>query len=259
MNSSYAAYVDEAGDDGCTPKSSEWLILSAVVTNKATDARTLKTVFDSSRLVLNKSEQKPFHFRRLPHHQRVPYVSQIAGAPVAAITVLVNKQSVWRDRFSDRHRLYHYAIRLLVERISWLSRDRNGTISELMLSTRRGLSSSAVREYLDSLLANPKPSSARANEVRIAPGTMERTKVFTFENEEMLGLQMADAVASGFYNAVEARYGFIEARYARMLKPIVYNYRGRYRSYGLKFFPPPAEKLIETDPRLKWVVEDYSK
>jgi hypothetical protein len=121
------------------------------------------------------------------------------------------------------------------------------------------LSSSAVREYLNSLLANPKPSSAGANEVRIASGTMERTKVFTFPNEEVMGLQVADAVASGFYNAVEARYGFTEDRYARMLKPIVYNYRGRYQSYGLKFFPPPAEKLIETDLRLKWVVSDYSK
>lgn len=119
MNTSYIAYVDEAGDDGCTPKSSEWLVLSAVVTNKATDVPTMKTVFDSTRLVLNRSEQKPFHFRRIRHHQRIPYVSLIAGAPVAAITILVNKQSVWRDRFSDRHRLYHYAIRLLVERISW--------------------------------------------------------------------------------------------------------------------------------------------
>jgi len=44
-----------------------------------------------------------------------------------------------------------------------------------------------------------------------------------------------------------------------MLKPIVYNNRGRYRVYGPKCFPSPAEKLIETDPRLKWVVEDYSK
>jgi len=122
------------------------------------------------------------------------------------------------------------------------------------------MSYTAISEYLDSLIkAQLKLGSRRSSDVRIAPGTIDASKVRTFRHEGSRGLQVADAVASSFYNALEARYGFTEDRYARMLKPIVYNRRGQYRSYGLKFFPPPAEKLIETDPRLKWVVEDFPK
>jgi hypothetical protein len=86
---------------------SEWFVLSAVVIDKADEAATLKGLFDWVRLSLNKSEGKPLHFRKMSHHQRIPYVSQIAGAPLTAINIIVNKQSVWRERFDERHRLYH--------------------------------------------------------------------------------------------------------------------------------------------------------
>jgi len=62
MGSSFVAYVDEAGDDGCTAKSSEWFVLSAVVTEKANDTTTLKALFGSVRLALKKSEDRPLHF-----------------------------------------------------------------------------------------------------------------------------------------------------------------------------------------------------
>lgn len=233
-----------------------------MVIDKADEAATLKALFDWVRFALKKSEGKPLHFRKMSHHQRIPYVSQIAGAPLTAINIIVNKQSVWRERFDARHRLYHYAVRLLSERISWLCRDRKRSVGdgsvELVFSNRGGMSYTAIGKYLDSLI-DRRSKMSNAPDVRIAPGTIDGSKVRTFRHEESRGVQVADAVASSFYNALEAKYGFTEDRYARMLKPIVYNNRGRYRVYGLKFFPPPAEKLIETDPRLKWVVEDYSK
>jgi hypothetical protein len=41
MGCSFVAYVDEAGDEGFTSKkSSEWFVLSALVTDKADDAAT---------------------------------------------------------------------------------------------------------------------------------------------------------------------------------------------------------------------------
>ncbi len=60
--------------------------------------------------------------------------------------------------------------------------------------------------------------------------------IWAYSPMKRMGLQVADAVASGFYQAIEPQYGFTEDRYARMLRPIVFR-RGRHSSYGLKFIP----------------------
>lgn len=268
MGCSFVAYVDEAGDEGFNSKGSEWFVLSALVTDKVDENAMLEEVLNSVLLRLGKRKKKPLHFRKLSHHQRVPYIAQIAAAPVRAISILVHKPSLLkRETFNKEHRLYHYAVRYLVERVSWLCRDRkhsvgDGTV-ELVFSNRGGMSYTAISEYINSLVikAGQKEAGTLVHDIRIAAGTMDAGKVLTFSHGDRMGLQVADAVASGFYNALEARYGFTEDRYARMLKPILYNYRdrGSYRGYGLKFFPREAEKLIETDARLKWVVEEYPK
>src|ERR1700674_1880934 len=128
MSGSFVAYVDEAGDDGFTPKSSEWFVLSALITNKADHAATLQAFVDPVRIRLNKPVKKPLHFRKIRHHQKVPYIAQLAGASLAAINILVHKPSLSEpETFGEEHRLYHYAVRLLVERISWLCRDSKRT------------------------------------------------------------------------------------------------------------------------------------
>ena len=70
-------------------------------------------------------------------------------------------------------------------------------------------------------------------------------------------MQIADAVASSFFYAVQpSQYGFIEGRFARMLKPIVYHRDGRYPGFGLKFWPCEADATWQNDKRLNWL-EDY--
>ena len=266
MDSSFVAYIDESGDDGLTAKSTEWFVLSALVVSKADDAATLKAIIDPIRISLNRPLKAPLHFKDIKHHQRIPYIAQIAAARVRAINVLVHKPSLLEpETFGKEHRLYHYAVRLLMERVSWLCRDAKRKVGdgsvELVFSNRGGMSYKAISEYLDSLIANAglNIGGQPVYDIRIAKGTMSGENLFTFSHGKRMGLQVADAVASGLYNALQPKYGFTEDRYARMLKPVIYNYRGQYRGYGLKFFPPQAQNLIGNDPRLSWVVEDYPK
>lgn len=73
-----------------------------------------------------------------------------------------------------------------------------------------------------------------------------------------MGLQIADAVASGFFKAVEpSRFGHTEDRYARMLKGIVYHQERCYEGYGLKFWPQILEKALGTEERFRWFRELY--
>jgi hypothetical protein len=74
-----------------------------------------------------------------------------------------------------------------------------------------------------------------------------------------MGLQIADAVASGFFFAVnQSAYGFVEDRYARMLKDVVYHNNGRWNGYGLKFWPKECEPQLKTESHYKWLLDDYS-
>lgn len=70
-----------------------------------------------------------------------------------------------------------------------------------------------------------------------------------------MGLQIADAVASGFFKAVEpTSYGHTEDRYARMLKPVLYRKEGIRHGYGLTFCPQPSERAL-AEGRLSWFRE----
>jgi hypothetical protein len=126
MPCSYVVYVDESGDEGLTRRAgtSEWFVLSAVITRKCNDLETVKLV-DRVRTVLNRPLQKSLHFRDLRHEHRLPFVEAIARAPLRLVSVLVHKPSILEpERFRDTHRLYFYAVRFLMERVSWLCREK---------------------------------------------------------------------------------------------------------------------------------------
>lgn len=128
---SYRVYIDESGDEGFVfhsdgSGSSRWFVLSAVVVRKKNDLALVR-LLENVRVILRKTHKKELHFRDLKHEQRVPYVKQIATAHVKVISVLIHKPSL-RDpeKFqSEKFLLYRYASRYLLERVSWLCRDKH--------------------------------------------------------------------------------------------------------------------------------------
>jgi hypothetical protein len=58
------------------------------------------------------------------------------------------------------------------------------------------------------------------------------------EQSKLAGLQVADAVASGFHFALKRnRYGETETGYLPHLKPTLYRHKHAALGYGLKFWP----------------------
>src|SRR6266496_2764834 len=118
-------YIDESGDEGFLfgKGSSTWFVLSGVVTQKTTDLNTVKLV-DTVRTTLGRKDQEPLHFRNLKHEHRLPFLHQIAQADLKTVSVLIHKPSIRNvELFQQKYRLYFYAARLLLERISWYCRD----------------------------------------------------------------------------------------------------------------------------------------
>jgi hypothetical protein len=268
MASSFVAYIDEGGDEGFKKigaGSPEWFILSALVTKTDIDVATVK-IIDEIRKKLSKPAKKSLHFRKLKHHQKLPLIGMLAGADVRVMSVLVHKPCLLEpENFKDDGRLYHYSLRLLLERLSWYCRDAkrigigDGSV-DIILSNRGGMSLPAIRDYIDKLLNAGKVTlgGIPVFDIRLDPKVIKTDQVWTFSHGKQMGLQLADAVASSLLNAVEPRHGYTEDRYARMLKPITYKRGGRYLGYGLKFFPKEIQVKIPTEPRLQWVRDEYS-
>lgn len=265
MGASFQVYIDESGDDGFSfgAGSSEWFVLSAVITRSAEDPAAVKVVDTvRQRLGRDPEERKPLHFRDLRHEHRLVLVDEIARKPFRAVNVLVHKPSINEpETFRERYRLYFYAARYLLERVSWYCRDHRRASdpgdgsADLVFSNRGGMSYRELRDYLRLL-----ESQSGLSDVRVDWSAIRADQVQAFTPGKQMGLQVADAVASAFYHAVQAsQYGFAEDRYARMLRPVVYQYQGRYLGYGIKLWPGEVQARVSSDERLAWVKSEYEK
>lgn len=257
MKPSFRAYIDESGDEGFVfntdgSGSSKWLVLSALVTRRKTDLETVKLI-DRVRSKLGRAPRSPLHFRELKHEQRIPYVREIASAKVRTVSVLIHKPSITEpEKFqSEKYLLYRYASRMLLERVSWLCRDTrkegigNGE-AEIIFSNRSKMSYEELRNYLRTLKTKSDPLGVTIDWSVINPDTVR-----AINHEKLMGLQLADAVASSLYYAANKnRYGDSEPRYQEILRPTFYRHKGTALGYGLKFWPTDLANLLIDHPHL---------
>lgn len=243
MTASFTAYIDESGDEGFKflpgeKGSSRWLVLSAVVfrgSNALAPVRVLK----SARELLNKPPKYALHFRELRHEQRVAYTGVIAKEKFLTVSVLSYKPDIPNPESfqQERNLLYKYLTRLLVERISWLARDHlkpgdgDGT-AQLIFSDRAAMSYEDLRTYIDLLYQQ----HAMGGDIRIHWPAIKTAQIQAVGHTKLAGLQVADAIASGLFYAVNLnQYGHSEPAYLHMLAPHIYRFKQQPIGYGLKF------------------------
>lgn len=253
-SSSFVLYVDESGDEGFrfSAGSSDWFVLGGIVTRKHSDLETVKLV-DEVRALLKRPVKKPLHFRDLRHEHRLPFVAAIAKARLRVAAVVIHKPSLQEpEKFQERYRLYFYAVRLLLERVSWLARDTHrpgegdGSV-EVVFSSRSSMKYGELCAYLDHLRTN-------VADVRIHWPAIKTDQVVAFTAGKRMGLQIADAVASSIYYGVQpSQYGMVESRYAELLDTVYYRHKGRALGYGIKFWPPEGQTITLQRPEWNWL------
>jgi uncharacterized protein DUF3800 len=253
MPSSFVVYVDEAGDEGFSfaSGSSEWFVIAAVVTLKEEDLETVKLV-DHVRHQLGRPAHKPLHFRDLRHEHRLPLIAEISRASLRVVTLLIHKPSVPEpEAFKSNNLLYFHGVNELLERLAHLfqgARPRAGDgTAEVLLANRSSMCDEDLRR------------SVRCPQEELAGTTPRGPQIQIHSAGRRMGLQIADAVASGFFKAVEPTgYGHTEDRYARMLRPVLYRREGTFRGDGLNFWPRSVEPLLERDP-FNWAREAFGE
>jgi len=255
---SFHAYIDESGDDGFIFKpwpdraSSEWFVVSACVVRDVTHTAAsglLHAAFDP----IERVRGAPIHFAKLSHEQRVATAHAIGQLPVRLISVCFNKPALPAGHtLSGNRRLYFYAVRYLLERISWLAREKaplsagDGTC-RLHFSHCKGLSYAEMFSYLGRL---------QNDNTQIAWRYVDTAHPTIKAHVDSIWLRATDCVASGFARGLElTREGFCEDRYARLMKPRVYSHNHRIWSYGLKITPYPPAVESHRDNRYAWLAD----
>ncbi|MEF2549684.1 DUF3800 domain-containing protein [Aurantimonas sp. E1-2-R+4] len=270
MAHSFTVYIDESGDEGFTFRdypnkgSTDWFVLSAIITPSYRD-HEIRTIAANMRRAIGLPEKGLIHFKDLSHEKRVRAVGDIAASHVAITSILVNKREINQPHVftAQPFRLYFYAARLLIERLSWYCRDyaRDNRLenpeARIIFEHRKRLSYDKLRNYLRTLhVANQADEYLQllTRDVRVHWPAINIGKIEAAQKHDYAGLQIADCVASGLRWALEKnQYGNTEHRFAKMFLHRTYRHT-KYTSYGLKFFPHGPDDAEECS---HWIKKHY--
>jgi len=105
-----------------------------------------------------------------------------------------------------------------------------------------------IRSYMRVLL---KQSEASPSQVQLDPTVIDPERIRAVEHSKLAGLQVADAVASGFHFALKVnRYGETEVGYLPHLKQTIYRHKTISLGYGLKFWPEDISTMKTKAPEV---------
>lgn len=247
MTTTFLAYIDESGDDGlekfrspfANGGASTWLVLTACVVRRINDLEMVRWTDEIRRAVYPQNNKKDLHFKDLNHSQRLTASRLVASKPVRFASVLAAKKSVSSEVYREKNQLYFYMARFLLERVSWLCRDLRPSAPEgdgrvaVTFSRRGGMSYPNFQTYLRRL---------RDQRTEIHWPVIDLDSISARDHSTSASLKFADIGASSLAAGIEPDfYGNCEHRYGEFLKPVIYNRKGNYFSYGLKTFPHPSQ------------------
>lgn len=234
----YRVYVDEAGDRGMKPASSDHFAVSAIIVADELDAHVRAELANLSQQVGRKPGQV-LHFRNLTHSQKVKATQDIAASSVAVITSVIICKRHLQGATSPGNTayivhpdpMYLWALRLLLERVSWWIRDHGGGSSIMTFAHIKNFQTHKLHSYRNAL----QMSSTSIHWPSFDGHLFRIAGMATVQL-----LQLADSTASALYAAIEPdQFGNVEDRYLKNIAPKLYRYGSSLvTAYGLKVFPP---------------------
>ena len=244
MPHSFNVYIDESGDDGMAKfreagsdgGSSHWLAIGACVVRSSRDLELVALRDAIQRECKPNSKRREVHFKELGHAQKKRACQLIAGRPLRFSCVLGLKNTPNAKTFTEKNQLYFYLTRYLIERVSWLCRDKRPSVPEgngmakITFSRRGGLSYGGFRDYLLHLKEH--------HDTQIHWPVIDIEAVDAQDHSRLAALQISDCGVSAITAAMEPdRYGNVESAYLDELRGNIYNRSGNFLSYGLKTLP----------------------
>ena len=238
----YIAYIDEAGDFGLNNVApidrrgaSEWLVMSGVVVRASNEHAVIDWLRNMRQNARN-TQSLDLHFRTLGDGQKKIICSSVAGLDLRLFVVISNKQNMRRHRnpsaaavSGTRAWFYWWLCRLLLERITDFCERRNvidatpGLKVRLEFSRRRDLKYREFTGYMTKLWLQ-RGGRVFLNKREPKWSVFDPKDVADFDHQSRAGLQIADVVASAFYQAVNRdNVTQCNAEYAELLRPRIWS------------------------------------
>jgi len=271
----YIAFIDEAGDPGLKTVrpidptgGTEWLCLSAIVVR----AKYHGEIAGWVRSMLEKAgvpNPTDLHWRKLPDYRKRIVASELASRPVRAFILASNKKNMrgYRNMRAERAQskqwFYNYCLRLLLERVTGFCYEHairecaNGRFVKIIYSQRDTHSYAQTAAYQELLKMQAKGGALVLSKRRIMWEVLDWRLSEPVSHKSSAGAQLADVVASAFYQAVDTLPPTKwNNEFAKALKPIVAAENGSSMGYGVALQPTPPSKARLND-RQKEIFEFY--
>jgi Protein of unknown function (DUF3800) len=253
----YIAYIDEAGDPGLTrvrpidtQGATEWLSIGAILIQAERERDTVTWV-KSIRQSVRASRGPGLHFRELNADRRLAVCRELIALPVKGFVVLSNKKNmlqyrnerVERARPSSQEWFYNWCIKLLLERITdfveYNSTRRFGAPRHvrLVFSERGGVRYGQTKSYHDLARAQARSNTTRLTKRVIKWRVLHPSSTEIIAHTKNAGVQLADTIASSFYQAANAGARNWNSSFAETLCPIMPTECGACADYSVTLFP----------------------
>lgn len=255
----YIAFIDEAGDPGLKTVrpidpvgGTEWLCLGAVVIRASHDRDVVGWVRD---LQTQAGVRNPtdLHYRNLADFRKTIVCTQLAKLPLRAFVLASNKKNMRGHRNARAERLksnqwfYNYCLRLLLERVTGFcyehakSENAEGRLLKIVYSERGGHSYGQTIAYQELLKSQAKAGTLQLAKRRIMWEVLDWRLAEATSHKSSAGAQLADVVASAFYQAMDTLPPTKwNNSFAKLLKPIMAKENDFYFNFGLSLQPTPT-------------------
>jgi hypothetical protein len=256
----YIAHIDEAGDPGIrrvrpidNPGGSEWLVLGCSLIEAKSHGDQVEWVRDILDGVGMK-QQKVLHFRDLDEWRKPLVCQGVARRPVNLFAILSNKKNMKGHqnlRAASRSQgipidqvFYNWCVRLILERVTdCCYRHSMRTYGEpryvKVVLSERGTHGYARAIWYGQMLKDQSKSGTTFLDKRTINWQVFDTRLIEVVSHQLdAGCQLADVVASSFYQAVDTLPPTNwNPSNARLLKPRMARNNGLFENSGVTFLP----------------------
>jgi hypothetical protein len=258
----YVAFIDEAGDPGISKVrpldpngGSEWLTIGGILVEAKRELEPVawvRKILDSTGM----KQKRELHFRDLDEWRKPLVCSGMADLPLRAFVVASNKKNMRghtnpraeakANPLTAKQYFYNYCARLILERITdYCFRHSMRNYGEprrvkVIFSQRGGHSYGHTITYGEILKQQSRSQTTLLDKRTINWQVVDIRLYEVLEHRAHAGLQLADVIASSFYQATDILPPTDwNPAYAKLLKPRMAMERGVHADYGVAFQPTP--------------------
>jgi hypothetical protein len=265
MQPTLSIYIDEAGDPGVRDGvryavgRHEWLCLSAVAI-RSSRSEELPDWVREMRVSANSTQAGALHYHRINAARRKAVCEVLAAKPARAF-VLASHKSNMREYVNDRigsmlesGTFYNWCIRLLLERVTdwaetWMKAELGQLEPMAVAFAQRGHDYDHFNSYVDLLKMQKEAGTLYLKGPGLAPTLLDRSHWSVGPASSLAGLQLADTMASAFYQAANTASPTWDTGPAQALSPIIVSKRSVVANHGVTVFPLPHQAELPEEAR----------